>query len=47
MLIGAGAETTSGTIQWFFEIMALHPELVQKAQEGKYSGLDAPCWLGT
>lgn len=33
LLIGAGAETTSGTIQWFFEIMALHPEVVQKAQE--------------
>ncbi|KAI9792802.1 MAG: hypothetical protein M1816_001534 [Peltula sp. TS41687] len=33
MLIGAGAETTSSTLQWFFQVMALHPEAVRKAHE--------------
>lgn len=34
MTIGAGAETTSSTLQTFFKVMALHPEAVQRAQNG-------------
>ncbi|KAJ5088543.1 cytochrome P450 [Penicillium angulare] len=32
MLIGAGADTTSSYLQSFFKVMALHPEVSQKAQ---------------
>lgn len=35
MLIGAGADTTSSYLQSFFKVMALHPDVVRKAHEGK------------
>lgn len=35
MLIGAGADTTSSVLQSFFKVMALNPEAVKKAHEGK------------
>lgn len=34
MLIGAGADTTSSYLQSFFKVMALHPEVVRKANGG-------------
>ena len=34
MLIGAGSDTTSSYLQSFFKVMALHPEVVHKAQKG-------------
>jgi cytochrome P450 len=34
MLIGAGADTTSSYLQSFFKVMALHPQVMQKAHEG-------------
>ena len=34
MLIGAGADTTSSYLQSFFKVMALHPEVWEKAQAG-------------
>lgn len=35
MLTGAGADTTSSSLQSFFKVMALHPEVALKAQAGK------------
>lgn len=40
MLIGAGADTTSGVLQTFFKIMALQPAAVKKAHEGDYLPLE-------
>ncbi|KAI9831874.1 MAG: hypothetical protein M1826_002906 [Phylliscum demangeonii] len=33
MLIGAGSETTSSAVQWFFRAMALHPDVLRSAQD--------------
>jgi cytochrome P450 len=35
MLIGAGADTTSSVLQSFFKVMALHPEAMKRAQDGR------------
>ena len=34
MLIGAGSDTTSSYLQSFFKVIALHPHVMHKAQEG-------------
>ena len=47
MTIGAGAETTSSTLQTFFKVMALHPEAVQRAQNGSKAVLSPPIQLLT
>jgi cytochrome P450 len=36
MLIGAGADTTSSVLQSFFKVMALNPQALRNAQEGKF-----------
>jgi cytochrome P450 len=35
MLTGAGSDTTSSVLQYFFKAMVLHPEAAAAAQEGK------------
>jgi cytochrome P450 len=37
MLIGAGSDTTSSYLQSFFKVIALHPDVMKKAQAGTSS----------